>query len=67
MMEAGPMNPFNADHSHPRRDKLDDRLRLALGRGLAAAYSEVLREPIPERLEVWIKQLEARERGDDGA
>ena len=61
MMEAT-HNPFNAGSSRPRRDKFDDKLRLALGRGLAAAYSEVLREPIPERLQLWLRQLEQRER-----
>jgi hypothetical protein len=67
MMEATDFNPFNAGNSRPQRDKLDDKLRLALGRGLAAAYSEVLREPIPERLQLWLQRLEAREREDTTA
>lgn len=61
-MEAMQSNPFNAGDSRPRRDKLDNKLRLALGRGLAATYAEVLREPIPERLQLWLRQLELRER-----
>ena len=65
MMEATHTSPFNAGGSRPRRDKFDDKLRLALGRGLAAAYSEVLREPIPERLQVWLQQLETRERSNN--
>jgi hypothetical protein len=66
MMEATHTNPFNAGSSRPRRDKFDDKLRLALGRGLAAAYSDVLREPLPERLQTWLRQLEARERNGHG-
>ena len=61
-MEAMHSNPFNAGSSRSRRDKFDNKLRLALGRGLAAAYSDVLREPIPERLQIWLRQLETRER-----
>lgn len=61
MMEAM-HNPFNASNGRGRRDKLDDKLRLALGRGLVAAYADVLREPIPERLQLWLRQLESRER-----
>ena len=49
-MEAMHSNPFNAGSGRSRRDKFDDKLRLALGRGLAAAYAEVLHEPIPDRL-----------------
>ena len=64
MMEAMHSNPFNAGTNRPRRDKFDDKLRLALGRGLAAAYAEVLSEPIPERLQLWLRQLESRERQD---
>jgi hypothetical protein len=64
MMEAMHSNPFNAGTGRSRRDKFDDKLRLALGRGLAAAYAEVLREPIPERLQTWLRQLESRERQD---
>jgi hypothetical protein len=65
-MEAMHSNPFNVGNSRPQRDKLDNKLRLALGRGLAAAYAEVLREPIPERLQTWIRQLELRERRGNG-
>ncbi len=65
-MEATHSNPFNAGSSRSQRDKLDNKLRLALGRGLAAAYAEVLREPIPERLQTWIRQLEMRERQGSG-
>ena len=61
-MEAMHSNPFNTGNSRSQRDKLDTKLRLALGRGLAAAYSEVLREPIPERMQSWIRRLELRER-----
>ena len=64
MMEAMHTNPFNVGNSRPRRDKFDDKLRLALGRGLAAAYAEVLREPIPERLQLWLRELESRDRQD---
>ena len=63
-MEAAHSNPFNAGDSRPRRDKFDDKLRLALGRGLASVYADVLREPIPERLQLWLRQLESRERQD---
>lgn len=62
-MEAAHSNPFNASN-RSRRDKFDDKLRLALGRGLAATYAEVLQEPIPERLQLWLRQLERRERQD---
>jgi hypothetical protein len=62
MMEAMHNNPFNAGSGRSRRDKFDDKLRLAFGRGLAAAYAEVLREPIPERLQHWLRQLESRDR-----
>jgi hypothetical protein len=64
MMEAMHSNPFNASTNRSRRDKFDDKLRLALGRGLAAAYAEVLHEPIPERLQLWLRELESRERQD---
>jgi hypothetical protein len=65
MMEAH-TNPFNAG-ARPRRNKFDDKLRLALGRGLMAAYADVLREPIPERLQHWVRRLESKERQDDAA
>ena len=61
-MEAMQSNPFNTGTSRSQRTKVDNKLRLALGRGLAAAYAEVLREPIPERLQIWLRQLESRER-----
>jgi hypothetical protein len=64
-MEATHSNPFNAGDHRSRRDKFDDKLRLALGRGLAATYAEVLREPIPERLQLWLRRLEMREQQDD--
>ena len=38
-MEAMHSNPFNVGDSRSRRDKLDNKLRLALGRGLAALLS----------------------------
>jgi len=60
-MEATHSNPFNAGDSRSRRDKFDNKLRLALGRGLAATYAEVLREPIPERLQQWLRRLETQE------
>ena len=62
MMEAMHSNPFNVSSGRSRREKFDNKLRLALGRGLAAAYADVLREPIPERLQLWLRQLETRER-----
>ncbi len=67
-MEAMNSNPFNGgDDVRSRRDKFDNKLRLALGRGLAATYADVLREPIPERLQQWLRRLESRERqGDAG-
>lgn len=67
-MEAIHSNPFNGDDGRSRRDKIDNKLRLALGRGLAATYAEVLREPIPERLQQWLRRLELRDRqeGDGG-
>jgi hypothetical protein len=66
VMEAMHSNPFNAGDSRSRRDKFDNKLRLALGRGLAATYADVLREPIPERLQQWLRRLESRERQEDG-
>ncbi len=65
-MEAVHNNPFNTGDSRSRRSKFDDKLRLALGRGLAAAYADVLREPIPERMQTWIRQLESRDRQSGG-
>jgi hypothetical protein len=65
VMEAMQSNPFNVGDTRSRRDKLDNKLRLALGRGLAATYAEVLREPIPERLQLWLRRLEMRERQDN--
>jgi Anti-sigma factor NepR len=66
MMEAMHSNPFNVSNTRSRRDKFDNKLRLALGRGLAAAYADVLREPIPERLQLWLRQLESRDRQGSG-
>jgi hypothetical protein len=65
-MEAMHSNPFNTGNSRSQRDKFDNKLRLALGRGLVAAYAEVLREPIPERMQIWIRRLESRERQANG-
>ena len=67
MMEAMHSNPFDTGSSRSQADKLDNKLRLALGRGLAAAYAEVLQEPIPERLQLWLRQLESRERREDAS
>jgi hypothetical protein len=64
-MEAMHSNPFNAGSGRSRRDKFDDKLRLALGRGLVAAYADVLREPIPERLQHWLRRLELRDRQEE--
>jgi hypothetical protein len=61
MMEATHINPFNGGETRSRRDRIDDKLRLALGRGLAAAYADVIREPIPETMRVWLRQLELKE------
>jgi hypothetical protein len=67
-MEAMHSNPFNGGgDGRSRRDKIDNKLRLAIGRGLAATYADVLREPIPERLQQWLRRLESRERqGGEG-
>ena len=65
-MEAAHSNPFNAGDSRSRRDKFDNKLRLAIGRGLAATYAEVLREPIPERLQQWLRRLETQEQQGAG-
>jgi hypothetical protein len=64
-MEAIHHNPFNGGTSRSQRDKLDNKLRLALGRSLAAAYAEVLQEPIPERLQMWLRELESQERQEN--
>ena len=63
-MEAMHSDPFNVGNGRSERNKLDNKLRLALSRGLAAAYAEVLREPIPERLQHWLRRLESQERQD---
>jgi hypothetical protein len=60
MMEATHTNPFDAGSGRSSSGVFDDKLRLALGRGLAAAYADVVQEPIPERLKVWIHRLESR-------
>jgi Anti-sigma factor NepR len=61
MMEATHLNPFNGGEARSKRDRIDDKLRLALGRGLVAAYADVVREPIPETMRVWLRQLELKE------
>jgi len=61
-MEAMHSNPFSGGDNRARQDKFDNKLRLAIGRGLVAAYADVLREPIPERLQQWLRRLESRER-----
>lgn len=61
-MEAMHSNPFNSGASRSAREKLDNKIRLALSRGLVATYAEVLGEPIPERLQLWIQRLESQER-----
>ncbi len=66
-MEAMNSNTFNGGDGRSRRDKFDNKLRLALGRGLAATYADVLREPIPERLQQWLRRLESRERQGDAS
>jgi hypothetical protein len=61
-MEAMHSNPFSGGDNRSRQDKFDNKLRLAIGRGLVAAYADVLREPIPERLQQWLRRLESRDR-----
>ena len=61
MMEATHLNPFDGADTRSRRDKIDNKLRLALGRGLAAAYADVIHEPIPEAMRMWLRQLELKE------
>jgi hypothetical protein len=60
MMEATHTHPFDAGSGRSSTDVLDDKLRLALGRGLVAAYADVIQEPIPDRLKVWLHRLENR-------
>ena len=68
MMEARHTNPFDAASGRSSKGVVDDKLRLALGRGLAAAYADVIQEPIPERLKAWLHRLESRNgaHGDGG-
>jgi hypothetical protein len=61
-MEAVKSNAFLSGEVRSSERRIDDKLRLALGRGLASAYTGVVREPIPENLQFWLRQLEARER-----
>jgi hypothetical protein len=60
-MEAMKSNAFLSGEMRSSERRIDDKLRLALGRGLATAYSEFVREPIPERLQFWLRQLEVKE------
>jgi hypothetical protein len=61
-MEAVKASAFLSGEMRTSERQIDDKLRLALGRGLASAYTEVVREPIPERLQFWLRQLEVKER-----
>ena len=61
MLEAIRSNPLPGRARSPEK-QISDKLRLALGRGLAAAYTEVVQEPIPENLLFWLHQLETKER-----
>jgi hypothetical protein len=61
-MEAVKASAFLSGEMRTSERQIDDKLRLALGRGLASAYTEVVREPIPERLQFWLHQLEVKER-----
>ena len=61
-MEAVKASAFLSGEMRTSERRIDDKLRLALGRGLASAYTEVVREPIPERLQFWLRQLEVKER-----
>ncbi len=60
-MEAMKSNAFLSGEMRSSERRIDDKLRLALGRGLTTAYSEIVREPIPERLQFWLRQLEVKE------
>jgi hypothetical protein len=61
MMEAVKSNAFLSGEMRSSERRIDNKLRLALGRGLAAAYTDIVREPIPERLQFWLRQLEVKE------
>ena len=61
MMEAVKSNAFLSGEMRSSEQRIDNKLRLALGRGLAAAYTDIVREPIPERLQFWLRQLEVKE------
>jgi len=62
MLDAVRSNAFLPGEMRSPEKQINDKLRLALGRGLAAAYTEVVQEPIPESLQFWLRQLETRER-----
>jgi hypothetical protein len=59
MVEVTHTNPFEAAGGRSSRGDFDERLRLALGRGLAAAYADVMQEPLPEPLKAWLHRLES--------
>jgi len=61
MMEAVKSNAFLSGEMRSSERRIDNKLRLALGRGLAAAYTDIVQEPIPERLQFWLRQLEVKE------
>jgi hypothetical protein len=61
IMEAMRSNAFLSGELRSSERRIDNKLRLALGRGLATAYTDVVREPIPERLLFWLRQLEVKE------
>jgi hypothetical protein len=66
MMEVVRTNPFESGGSRSSQSRIDDKLRLALGRGLAAAYAGVVEEPIPESLQNWLRRLEERDQRERG-
>ncbi len=62
LMEAMKSNAFVSGEMRSSERRIDHKLRLALGRGLVAAYTDVVREPIPEHLQFWLRQLEVKDR-----
>jgi hypothetical protein len=54
-------NAFGPDRDAARPTPMDQRVRLALSRGLAAAYAETVDAPLPERLRALIAELERRQ------
>ncbi|HVL73266.1 MAG TPA: NepR family anti-sigma factor [Beijerinckiaceae bacterium] len=61
MLNTEKSNPFR--HGETGSEAFfDNKVRLALSRGLAQAYGEVLKEPIPPRLRDLVERLERRER-----